>query len=231
MTEKSGRRMRLDRDYDIDARDERCHYDRCARQPARRGQAFGSECGCAAEPANPCLRLEGIVQRNEAIVRLWLNISDQCKRSEIGDANRRLGRRFREDGPTITEQNQQIGAAVIIDVHHRFCVQMRRRIEFLDQVDLAVEVSIRFAANQDALRVVVLLDIGTAVEITVDRYLGEVARLIVSTPLVWTSVAVAILGPDVLSAVRKCQDRCRGTGAEREDRREPGDSFHRRKST
>jgi len=223
--------MRLDRGGDIDARGERRDYDGRAGQAARCSQACGSDFGYAAESSNRCIGLKGVGQRHEGVVRRRLNISDLRKRSEIDSANRRLRRTFREDGPTVAEQDQQIGAAVVIDVHDRFRVLMRGRIEFLDQVDLAVEISIGFAPNQNALRVVVLLDIGTAVKITVDRNLGEMPRLIVSTPLVRTAVAIAILRPDVLSVFRKCQDGCRGTRRHCQDRREPDDSFHRQKST
>ena len=130
-----------------------------------------------------------------------------------------------------TEQNEQIGTAVVVDVDHRFRMLMRGRVEFLDQVDLAVEVPIRFASNEYAFRVVVLLDIGATVEVTVDGNLREMSRLIVPPPFVRPAVAVAIGGANILSVLRKSENSCRGTGSQCQDRSDPRDLFHRQKPT
>ena len=94
------------------------------------------------------------------------------------------------------KEYQQVGRTVGVDVDHGSYMFVRCGIEFLDKIDAIVEIAVRVAAHERAV-FVVLVHIRPAVEIGVNRDVGELALAIVGTPDVWASVAVLIRAADV----------------------------------
>src|SRR5580704_11989329 len=101
-----------------------------------------------------------------------------------------------KDGLTALKEDQEVGGAIVVDVLNGTHPFARGGIEFLDQIDLVVEVAVRLATHEKAT-FVVLVNIRSAVEIGIDGYLRELAVTIVGAPDVGASVAVMILRADV----------------------------------
>src|SRR5215831_12525317 len=118
----------------------------------------------------------------------------------------------------VLEEQQQVGNAVRVDVGNRSNDLPRRRIEFLDEIDLVVEVAVELASNQRAV-VVELIDIGSAVEVRIEGDADQLSVCVVRTPDVRPSVVIAILS-ECPSA--RQPDRCEGR--QKTDRKAERDS-------
>jgi hypothetical protein len=173
--------------------------------------------------------LKRIRQRNERVVVLAIELNDLGGLPEVDISNGCLWCAFREDRAAIVKEDEQISETVVVAVDDRPSPLVGGRVEFLDQIDLAIEIAIRFAAQEHAVRVVILLDVGAPVEIAVDRNLSETSLSVVSTPLVRPAVAIAILNTNVLPVSRDREDGRGRTDRQREKRGELSDSEHRQK--
>lgn len=100
---------------------------------------------------------------------------------------------FRKDCPTALKEDEQVGPAVVVNVLDGTHAFVRRRVEFLDKIDLVVEVAIRLSAYEYTA-FVVLVNIRSAIEVGIDGHFGELALMIVHAPDVGPAVAVPILG-------------------------------------
>jgi hypothetical protein len=103
---------------------------------------------------------------------------------------------LRKDRQALAKEDKQIGGAVEVDVDNGTNRFVRRGIKVLDEIDSVIEVAVRLAAHERAL-FVILLDIGSAVEVRVDRDVGELPLAIVGMPDIGPAVAVLILAADV----------------------------------
>jgi hypothetical protein len=127
-----------------------------------------------------------------------------------------------EDRPAIAEQNEKIGSAVEIKIDDGTCVLVRHRVEFFDQVDLAVEVPIRLATDERAVEVVVLLDVGAAVQIAVEGYFSELSRIVARAPGIQPGVCVLRLRRNVPRAQPRLDGHDRRTRNYTKERNAPG---------
>jgi hypothetical protein len=120
---------------------------------------------------------------------------------------------FGEDRPPLLEQHQQIGGTVEVDVDDGPDVFVRRRIKLFDEIDLTIEIAVRFAAEQDAA-IVVLGGVGAAVPIAIERNFDETPAIVIVAPDVGSTIAIAVPGADVVASAsrpdrRDCQERTR----------------------
>jgi len=102
---------------------------------------------------------------------------------------------FRKDRLTALKEDEQVGRAVVINVLDRTHAFVRRGVEFLDKIDLVVEVAIRLSVYEYTT-FVVLVNIRSVIEVGIDGDLAELALTIVHAPDVGPAVAVPILGAD-----------------------------------
>jgi len=105
-------------------------------------------------------------------------------------------RPFRKDRAAVLKEHQQVGTAVGIDVYDGSYIFVGSGIEFLDQIDAVVEIAVRVAAHECAV-LVMLVHIGPAVEIRINRDVGELALAIVGAPDIGAPVPVLIRAADV----------------------------------
>ena len=94
------------------------------------------------------------------------------------------------------KQDEQVGSAIVINVDDGSDVFVGRRVEFFDQIDAIVEIPVRFAADERPV-LVILLDVGSAVEVGVDANFGGLSLIVVLAPDVRPAVAIAILRTDM----------------------------------
>jgi hypothetical protein len=99
---------------------------------------------------------------------------------------------FRKDCLTALEEDEQVGRAVVVNVLDRTHTLVRRGVEFLDKVDLVVEVAIRLSAYE-YITFVVLVNIRSAIEVGIEGHFAKLALRIVRAPDVGPAVAVPIL--------------------------------------
>jgi len=100
---------------------------------------------------------------------------------------------LRKNRLTISEQHEQVGRAVVVGIDDRARPSLRLRVELFHEIDLTVEVPIGFAPDEDT-PLVILLDVGAAVEIAINVDFGELPSIVVATPNVRPTVAVVVLG-------------------------------------
>ena len=140
--------------------------------------------------ADGCVRLERIDQPGEMTAVPLITTS---KTSSGGPGAFRETGPLRKNRPVISEQHEQVSRAVVVDIDDRARPAVRLRVELLDEIGLTVEVPIGFATDEDAV-LVILFDVGAAVEIAIDVDLGELPSIVVATPDVRPTVAVVVLG-------------------------------------
>ena len=113
--------------------------------------------------------------------------------------DRGTGQAFRERGLAVAKQDQQIGGAVVVGIDEGANVLPGRRVEVFNQIDLIVEIPIRFPAYEDAA-FVILLDVRAAVEIGVDVDFGRQSPRIIVAPDIRATVVLKKLSLVVISA-------------------------------
>src|SRR5476649_2034571 len=96
---------------------------------------------------------------------------------------------------SVAEEHEQVSRAAEIDIDDGAGLQVAGRVEALDEVDAIVEVPVALPSDQYAVIVVVLL-IGSPVEIGVGGHSREFAAGVVAAPEVRPSITVAILAAD-----------------------------------
>jgi hypothetical protein len=149
--------------------------------------------------------------------------------AQNGGCNRM--RPLAKDGLTTLKEDQQVGGSIVVDVLDGTHPFARRGIEFLDEIDTVVEVAVRLATHEGAT-FVILVNIGSAVEIGIEGHLGELAVTIVGAPDVGPSVAVMILRADVAGwPQRRGRGRNTCEGAQAHYKRAKGPLFHRYDAT
>ena len=99
---------------------------------------------------------------------------------------------FRKDCLTALKEDEQVGRSVVVNVLDGTHASVRRGVEFLDKIDLVVEVAIRLSAYEYTT-FVVLVNICSAIEVGIDGDIGELALTIVHAPDVGPAVAIPIL--------------------------------------
>jgi len=142
------------------------------------------------EPARVAAPAHGLRTVRRSLARWRFTRPFQIDRNRV--------RPLRDDQPATVKKDQQISGAIVINIYDRPEVFVCGRLELFDEIDLPVEVPIRFAPDQRTL-VVVLVDVGAAVKVTVDGHLGENSPLVVLTPHIRSTVAIAIFHADAPS--------------------------------
>jgi hypothetical protein len=106
--------------------------------------------------------------------------------------------RRRENRPVIVKEHEQVRGPVVIDIDNGSNMFVSRCVELFHQIDLIIEIQIRFTSDEPPL-VVILLDVGMAVEIGVDRCFGGPSLIVVVTPNIRPTVAITVFCSNVSS--------------------------------
>ncbi len=96
----------------------------------------------------------------------------------------------------VQKQHLQIRNPVVVDIYNRSRMCMRVGIKFLNQIGLAIEISVGLTAYQNAA-LVILLDVRAPIEIGIDVDLDQLALAVVTTPQIRAAIAVLITGSHV----------------------------------
>ena len=128
-----------------------------------------------------------------------------------GDATRRP---FGMDRQTLLEQDEEIGLAVEVDVDHTADRLAGIGIEVFREIDLPVEVTVRFTVAQRTV-LILLLAIRLAIKVGVNRRMRQGAARIVNVPDVRSTIVIDVFRFDPARSGRphggREHDRRRGT--------------------
>ena len=109
--------------------------------------------------AHGCVPAKGICERCQSVtvasaLNEWRAVSDDV--AGVPQIRGESVYPLRENGPAIVKEDEQVGDAVVIDIDGGSNVFVSGRVEFLNQIDLIIEIPIRFTPDERTVLVILL---------------------------------------------------------------------------